>query len=146
MTYEQPYVEKALNALDAFTIKMKSGVDETVITNLPDRFHSMPKEYGTPGTKIMRISDDDSDSIVNIVKIPKGGAVKPHFHTDILETVTGILGCVNFKVYASDEYSEIINEGKIYVGDELVIEPAHVHYIFTSKESAVLKVEFKKVI
>ena len=138
---------KANDILQSYSssVNMINSDEQVKVTSFPDIFYPLPDEFGTNGTKIMKISNKSDPNLINLVKIPANGAVKHHYHNNLIEYVVVIKGVVYYKIYESDKYSKVVEQGVLVKGDSLSINKLKTHYIFTSKEESYLAVEFQEL-
>ena len=140
---QQNIVSKAIGMLDKFNMETDELVESVpVFKNL---FYELPQTVATKGCLTMKISNDKSDKLQTMVYIPAKGAVKHHFHSIYNEYITVIIGKASYKIYTTDKYSEIKEEGFLEEGQKLVIPAGNTHFIFTSETETYLLVEFKNI-
>jgi len=131
--------KKAVQALENLEKKIL-GIDmkgeEMQYQHIPmyNVWRPFPPKMASEG--VMSSSVYSSGEMREIVYIPEGGHVKPHQHPGVRETIISIQGIIFYKLYESDQYSEVIEEGVINCFETLEIKSGEMHYIFTTETDA----------
>ena len=139
--------EKAIDALDRVEGKilnmLRADVSEGIITS-QNIIRTLPESMASKGVLITSIVPDKSAEIKNIVYLPVGGEIRPHFHEAEYETIIVLLGCVKYRLYESDRFKKVIKEGEICEGERLDIDPMLTHYVFTTVVESYLRIDFSR--
>ena len=141
-------IDEVMSLLDSVGEKFLNMRSDTASEDVLARqnvFTSLPRSMASLGVVITSMTPNNVKDIKNLVFIPKGGEIKPHFHTDHEEIITVLSGCVNYKMYKTDAYKVVTEEGTICLGDQIIIDPNLTHYVFTTDEESYLQVEFKRI-
>jgi quercetin dioxygenase-like cupin family protein len=108
-----------------------------------DNFFKWKSIDGIASKGVKMMSMCVKDNIVTLqVYFPKNSEVKMHYHKDERETITVLIGTVNYKI--SDITDNIIKIGTLKRFEQLSIEPGDKHLIFTTNDKAFIMVDLIK--
>ena len=138
-------VHFAMKALDDLEIKFSKMYRGEIVEDVPmkyNKFLPLPLSMASVGVRTCLIKGDIVNGHTNIVYIPKNGKVKHHFHKAEKEILLVRSGNVNYRLYKTENYKEVLKGGILLVGETLTIESMISHYIFTTETEAYIKIDF----